>query len=241
MGTVLLRDDSGMTLTELLVAMVILAVIMSTFFLLYFALSTSASNSGALSKDQGQVRNVMQVLEADLRSSDPLTLVPASFTSDPAGTSNSGTNGTSSTDIVAMYSSDDRYSPCGSAATSPSPPSPYLSQYFSANVIWAFDPAAHTLTRYSYCSSAWEAGMTLSDVASPAATMFTVAQTSLPSAQQQPLPTSTTVVNQSTPVCGTSITISIEVKSKAQQIPLRTRAVITLTNQQAVALIGCAP
>lgn len=242
---ILCRGDEGMTLVELLVAMAIMLVIMAAFFALYFGLSGSASNTVAYSHQQSNVRNVMRVLEADLRSADPLTLVPATFTSDPNGSSAVGTSGTTSTDIVAMYEAKDRYSPCSGGSTTTNSnyqsPSPFVASAFMANVIWAYDPVAGTLTRYSDCSGSWTAGMELGDVTTAAKTMFTASSVYSSQTQITSVPTisGTTMVGQVAPLCGTSVRAVIKVSNKGQQIPFRVRVVVPLPNQTAVQSEAC--
>jgi prepilin-type N-terminal cleavage/methylation domain-containing protein len=224
-------DDAGMSLVELLVSMAIILVIVAAFAFLYLALSSSATDTGYLSQSQGTVRNVVRVLEADLRSADPLLLVPSSFTADP--------NGPANTDVVALYTPDDRYSPCTRTTGSSIPPSPFVAQTFTANVIWAYDPVARTLTRYSYCSGAWTPAMTLSNTATQRATpsMFTPSQDT-GSGTQVAIPTAT-IVNQSTPVCATSVTISIQVQAKGQSTVFRTRTAVPLENAASATGFGC--
>lgn len=248
------RGDDGLTLVELLVAMALLLVVMASFFVLYGILSGAASNVVPFSQEQGTVRNVMRALEADLRSADPLVLVPSSFTADPNGVTNPGPSGTGPTDVVAMYEEKDSFSPCGSSSTTttttvasstttqPSVPQSYVAGPTSANVIWAFDPTTQILTRYSYCasglSSGWVAGISLPNLRNSSGTMFQVAQDNT-SSTQITTPTSTTVPNQAAPVCGTSITVVITVKTKQEQTPFRARVVVPLTNQPAVAAQAC--
>jgi prepilin-type N-terminal cleavage/methylation domain-containing protein len=240
--------DDGLTLIELLVTMLIMLAVMGAFLIMFVSLNSSATSTTALSQSQGQVRNIMRILEADLRSSDPLLLVPASFTSggyDPGAITSPGAQGISPTDVVALYSIYDSYSPCRTSQ-SPNPPSPYQPQTYTPNVIWALNATNKTLTRYSLCNAIWTPDEVLRNVTTPragtgsgATGMFTVAQdfTSTGSTlNQQPLPANST---QSTPVCGTSITISIEVTGVKRGTPFRVRAVITLTNQPAASPFGC--
>ncbi len=242
------RNDSAFSLVELLVTMSILLIVTAIVAMIYGPLSSQATNTTNLAQNEGRVRNVVRVLEADLRSADPLLLVPSSFTADPDGTSNPGSYGTSPTDIVAMYEPTDRYSPCpGSPPSSSSAvPTPFEEQPFAANVIWAYDPGpganAGTLIRYSYCaasSSPWTPGVELRDVVNAPASMFTLAQTSSPPALQSQTPTSTTIPNQAAPACGRVERIYIQVRSSAERTPYTIRSAIDLPNQVAVQTGAC--
>jgi hypothetical protein len=239
--------------------MTILLIIMAAFFLMYFAFAQSGANTLSYAHQQGEVRSVVRILEADLRSADPLTTVPASFTSAvtlPAGTVTSGgTTGTSPTDVIAMYTTDDRYSPCAAGTTTTTAvPSPFLSSPFSANVVWAYNSAAQTLTRYSYVtpnSSAstticknggWIAdGVVLDDVTNAHGTMFTISQSTSLADPQATVPTSTTVPNQAAPACGAavSILISVQNKSVGEQLAFSERTSLPLPNQIAVQGQAC--
>ncbi|MHB1510490.1 MAG: PilW family protein [Acidimicrobiales bacterium] len=242
------RGDSAFSLVELLVTMSILLIVTAIVAMIYGPLSSQATNTTNLAQNEGRVRNVVRVLEADLRSADPLLLVPSSFTADPDGTSASGTYSTSPTDIVAMYEPTDRYSPCPAPppSTSSAVPTPFEESPFAANVIWAYDPGpganAGTLIRYSYCpssSSLWTPGLVLRDVVNAPATMFALTQTSLPLSLQSPTPTSTTIPNQAAPACGRVERIYIQVRSRAERTPYTIRATIDLPNQVAVQPGAC--
>lgn len=239
--------------------MTILLIIMAAFFLMYFAFAQSGANTLSYAHQQGEVRSVVRILEADLRSADPLTTVPASFTSAvtlPAGTVTSGgTTGTSPTDVIAMYTTDDRYSPCPAGTTTTTAvPSPFLSSPFSANVVWAYNSTAETLTRYSYVtpdSSAstmicknggWIAdGVVLDDVINAPGTMFTISQGSSPAESQATVPASTTVTNEAAPACGAtvSVLISVQNKSVGEQLDYSERTSLPLPNQTAVQGQAC--
>lgn len=243
------RDDSAFSLVELLVTMSILLIVTAIVAMIYGPLSSQATNTTDLAQNQGRVRNVVRVLEADLRSADPLLLVPSSFTADPDGTSNSGLYGTKATDIVAMYEPTDRYSPCPGSppSTSSAVPTPFEESPFAANVIWAYDPGpganAGTLIRYSYCagsSSPWTPGVVLRDLVNASASMFTLAQTSSPLSLQSPTPTSTTIPNQSAPACGRVMQVYLQVRSSAERTPYTIRAAVDLPNQVAVQSGACA-
>lgn len=237
-----------MTLVELLVAMVLLAIVMTTFFLAFEAFVGSSTDTIHLSIAQGTARNTMRILEADLRSANPLLLVPASFTEDPNGVSSSGASATSPTDVVAMAEDDDLYSPCPSGA-SPGPvnlPAPYLAQPVGANVVWAYDPGpgpnADTLTRYSYCPAdtpIWVAGPVLRDVVQPSATMFTVSQATATPSAQVTSPSTTVVANQASPVCGSSVDVQVTVTARGQRTALRLAVTIPLPNQAAMRTTAC--
>ena len=228
--------DGGFTLVELLISLSLILVVMGGFFSLFFALTGAANTVGVSTRLQENTRNVVRVLEADVRSADPLTLVPSSFPNDPTGTSNAGPNGTSPTDVIAMYEVSDRYSPCRTTSTVPAVQSPFQILPVAANLVWAFDPVARSLTRYSYCAnSGWTAGMSLPDVVDAGATMFRAAQdTNATPLAQQPLPTSTVVANQSTPVCGVSLAVVVSVKPPRQANSFTVRASLPLENQNFV-------
>src|SRR5690348_14587753 len=98
-----LGDEDGFTLVELLVAMFSMMVLIGGFIYVNLQFSESSTNTQQLTQGAGAARNIVRALEADLRSANPLLLVPSSFTADPNGSSNSGPNGTTPTDIVAMY------------------------------------------------------------------------------------------------------------------------------------------
>jgi Tfp pilus assembly protein PilW len=233
------RDDSGMTLVELLVAMVTTSVVLGVFLLSFTDLNNSATNATGFSQQQGQVRDAMRIMESDIRSSDPLLLVPSSFTLDSNGSSNVGTNGTSATDIIAMYSTDDVFSPCFTGPT-PGEISPFQTTPPAANLIWAYDPVAKTLTRYSYCSGAWTADYKLSNLANAAKTMFQASQQPGATLQTQTAtPSPTTVTNQGAPVCGVNLTVSISAKIKGNTSPFKTHVTIELQNQGSFSGEGC--
>lgn len=252
--------DEGLTLIELLVSMAILAVIMSAFFLFYFSFAQSSTNTVNYSEDQSSVRGVTRILESDIRSADPLTLVPASFlgsVSLPSGTvTSSGTDGTAPTDVLAMYENDDRFTPCSGSGstTTTSVPAPYLSSPFSANVVWAYDKATGTLTRYSYvapdASAATSAcqtggwmtdGVALDHVVNAHGTMFGVSQGSGTAQAQVTTPSSTTVANQAAPACGSTVSVYLELDNKkgGQQISFRARSSLPLPNQSALQPQAC--
>lgn len=247
-------SDEGMTLVELLVSMSILLVVMGSFIGVYFGFSGSSTNTVTYSHEQGTARNVMLVLEADLRSADPLTLVPTSFTSAvslPSGTvTSSGLYGTAPTGVIAMYENSDAYSPCPTTTTTTTTtvPSPFLSNPFSANVVWAYDRADGVLTRYSYVApepnaasstcktGGWLAGMTLDHVANAAGSMFTVSQNASSLRTQVSTPSSTTVANQAAASCGRSVKVFITLldKTAGQQFSFRLETTVPLPNEKAV-------
>lgn len=240
---------AGFSLVELLVTMVILLVVVSILATIYGPLASQSTNTTDFSQNQGRARNVLRVLEADLRSADPLLLVPSSFTADPNGSSNSGTYGTGPTDIIAMYETNDRYSPCPVQAvtsTSAAVPTPFEQQPFAANVIWAFDPGpgadTGTLVRYSYCpqsSPAWSPGIDLRDVVNAGGTMFSLSQGTTPPSQQLPTPSSTTIPNQTSPACGSVMNVFLTLSSRGERTPFILRVAVDLPNQGAVQPGAC--
>ena len=251
-------SDDGMTLVELLVSMSILLVVMGSFIGVYFGFSGSSTNTVSYSHEQGTARNVMLVLEADLRSADPLTLVPSSFTSAeslPPGTvTSSGTYGVSSTDVIAMHEDSDAYSPCPTTTTTTTTvPSPFLSSPFAANVVWAYDRADGVLTRYSYVTpdpnaasstcqtGGWLAGMTLDHVTNAAGTMFTVSQNASVLRTQATTPSTPTVANEAAAACGTSarVVIMLQDRSVGQQFSFRIETTVPLPNETAVSGQAC--
>lgn len=241
--------DEGLTLVELLVTTAAMLVVVGGFLYVNVQFSQSSTNTQQLTQSAGSVRNTVRVLEADLRSADPLLLVPTSFTADPNGSSNAGSFGTTSTDIVAMYEAVDLYASCPgqtTTTTSSTLPTAFEAQVFAANVIWAYDPGpgsqAHTLTRYSYCptSAAWAVDMRLRLVSDQKATMFTVSQGSGTPQAQIPNPSSTSVPNQATPVCGSSVNVAVTVQTpKTQPTPFIVQVAVMLPNQPPVAPEAC--
>jgi type II secretory pathway pseudopilin PulG len=235
-----------MTLVELVVTMAVVLVISVVVLTLYGAFSSTAADSRALSVSQERVHTVMRVLEADVRSANPLLLVPSSFTLDPTAVTSSGASGTTPTDVIAMYETTDSFSPCTHRVSNPSGtvPSPFLPSAVGANVIWAYNPGAHTLTRYSYCaadtSPAWKQSLVLFNVVNAKGTMFTISQNgaSVVGTQTQ-TPTTTTVTNQAAPVCGTSLTISVRTKARTQVIPYAVQLAVALPNETGVEAQAC--
>lgn len=240
--------DAGMTLVELLVTMALLAVVTTVVLSLYHAFSSSAVDSRTLSVSEERLHGVMRILEADVRSADPLLVVPSSFTLDPSppAVTSSGTAGTTPTDVIAMQESQATFSPCSNPppATVGTVPSPFLPSPMSANLIWAYDPTNHSLTRYSYCANdsppAWEPGIKLLDVVDPAGTMFQVHQDlTTYSGTQATTPPSTTVVNQAAPACATSLGIDVTTRSNGQAISYAVDLAVSLPNQGAVEVQAC--
>ncbi|MCU1493074.1 MAG: hypothetical protein JWO62_838, partial [Acidimicrobiaceae bacterium] len=94
-----LRDDAGMTLVELVVTMALLLLVTTLVLTVYRVFSSSAADSRTLSVSQERVHSVLRILEADVRSANPLLLVPSSFTLDPSppAVTSTGASGTSST------------------------------------------------------------------------------------------------------------------------------------------------
>lgn len=247
-----------MTLVELLVSLALLTIIMGAFFLVYFSFAGSSTNTVNYSQEQGTVRNAVRILEADLRSSDPLTVVPSSFTSAvtlPSGTvTSSGTNGTTPTDVIAMYENNDLYAACPTTTTTTTTvPSPFLSTPYSANVVWAYNSTAATLTRYSYVAAnsgasssvcktgGWITdGVTLSHVVNSHGTMFTISQGGS-ALTQATTPTSTTVTNQAAAACGTSVSVQIVDKNtkQGQQFSFVVQTTVPLSNQTALQTQAC--
>ncbi len=233
-----------MTLVELTVTMAILLIVMGAFLSLFGAFSSSASNSRTLTAGQENAHTTLRILQADLRSADPLLLVPSSFTLDPSGSSAVGANGTSGVDVVAMYETVDTYNPCSTATTTTTTtttlPSPFLSSAFAPNVIWAYSPAAGTLTRYSLCSATWTPVVSLSNLANPTQPMFQVAQDGSSASSPQTTTTSvTTVPNQAAPSCGSSIAVYFKVKAQAQATAFTVRLNVPLPNQTGVVSQAC--
>jgi hypothetical protein len=237
-----------MTLVELLVTMALLTVVTTVVLSLYHAFSSSAFDSRTLSVSEERLHGVMRILEADVRSADPLLVVPSSFTLDPSppAVTSSGTTGTTPTDVIAMQESQATFSPCTNPppATAGTVPSPFLPSPTSANLIWAYDPTTHSLTRYSYCANdsppAWEPGIDLLDVVDPAGTMFQVHQdVATYSGTQATTPSSTTVVNQAAPACATSLGIDVTTRSNGQAISYSVELAVSLPNQGAVEVQAC--
>lgn len=234
-----------MTLVELLVTMALLAVVTTVVLSLFHAFSSSAADSRTLSVSEERLHGVMRILEADVRSADPLLVVPASFTLDPSppAITSSGTTGT---DVIAMQESQATFSPCANPppATAGTVPSPFLPSPTGANLIWAYDPTTHSLTRYSYCANdnppAWEPGTSLLDVVNPAGTMFQVHQdVAAYSGTQATTPSSTTVVNQAAPACATSLGIDVTTRASGQAISYSIELAVSLPNQGAVEVQAC--
>lgn len=233
------RDDSGTTLVELLVTLAIFSVVIASVFEIFGVFSFSSTSTRTLTFSQENVHTVLRILEADVRSADPLLLVPSSFTADPSGSSAVGANGTNPVDVIAMQEDNDAFSACSGASstTSTSLPSPFLSTPTSANVIWAYSPTTGTLSRYSYCTSSatWTAGMTLTHLANATQTMFQAAQDGATSVlPQAPTPSPTTVTNQGAPLCGESLLIVLVDKARSQSIPFVIRQSVQLPNQTGV-------
>jgi prepilin-type N-terminal cleavage/methylation domain-containing protein len=255
-----------MSLIELLVAMAILLVIMASFYTLFFGFWGSSRNSISLSQEQGTVRNTVRILSADLRSADPLTLVPSTFTSAvslPAGTvTDPGTTGTNPTDVIAMYENTDRYAPCATSTTTTSVPTPFSSSTFQANVVWAYNWKKGTLTRYSYVAAdskastatcragGWLRGPSLSDVVNSVGTMFTVSQscslttttsTSTCPQSQASSPSTTTASNNNPAAawCGNTVNIFIKSKQSGQTGTFSISEAVPLPNQASVTSEAC--
>jgi len=230
--------EAGFTLVELVIAMTLVLVIMAAFFLMFFSFGSSGTSSADLSEVQGSARNVIDVLEADLRSADPLVGVPTSFTADPAAVPG---------DVVAMVELTDRYSPCPSAtttvATSPTSvsglPSPYLSSSYVANVVWADDTSTRTLTRYSYadCNGVpgWYPDLVLRDVLDPPGTTFALTS----AGTQASGSAASSVSGSSSPACASAVTVTLELRKPGGSSTFRVRLVVPLPNQQAVEVQAC--
>jgi type II secretory pathway pseudopilin PulG len=246
--------ESGFTLVETLVTVVLIVSMMAGVFVMYFGFSTSAASTNQYTQEQEQTLTVARVLQADVRSADPLLLVPSSFGLDPNGISVSGGSGTSATDVIALYEVNDRYSPCrpATAASDPPPYTPFQSPPIAANVVWAYDPGgagpdpdAGTLVRYSYCAStsSWLPSEVLSHVvngAGAASAPFQVSQDTSPTpATQLTIPASTTVVNQSVPVCGSALQIVVEDQLSKQAPVFTFRASGPLENQADFGFVAC--
>lgn len=237
-GRVASGREAGFTLVELVIAMALVLVIMAAFFLMFFSFGSSGTSSADLSEVQGSARNVIDVLEADLRSADPLVEVPASFAADPTAVPG---------DVVAMVELTDRYAPCPSATTTVATslsslsglPSPYLSSSYVANVVWADDTSTRTLTRYSYadCNGVpgWYPDLVLRDVVDPPGTTFTLTS----AGTQASASAASSVSGSSTPACATAVTVTLELRKPKASSAFRVRLVVPLPNQKAVEVQAC--
>lgn len=242
------RDDRGFTLVEMLVAMTTLLIIVVSFSFLYYSFQTLGFNTTGYAEAQGTERTVIRILEADARSADPLTLVPATFTQDPAGARNS--------DVIGMFEQVDTYatSPSGggvcpgggttTVATTTSLPAPFASGNVIANVVWAYDPTAGTVTRYSWCTSTngWRADdVVLKGVSNASGTMFKfVAPSSSATSQITTPPTSTSNPNSAAPACAASLDVLVTTKTVKGGFPFTVQVNVVLPNQPGVLAQGCA-
>lgn len=247
--------DDGVTLIELLVALSLITVVMIGFFVMFLAFANSATGTRQYTFAQEQSLTVVRVLEADVRSADPL-LVASPFggsgavSLDRNGTASAGPNGVGKTDVIAMYETNDRYSPCFSGTVTPPPFTPFTAAVaaFSANVVWAYDPGpganAGVLTRYSYCPAAspqWQRTLTLRGVTNTGGTMFQVAQDTsggqpLPQAS---IPSPTSVPNQSVPVCGNSLQIVVKTQNGKNSAVFTARGHVPLENEGDYEFVAC--
>lgn len=243
------RGDRGTSLVELCVALAVQAALIGGLVGFFSSTSSTAASAHALTASQQSVHAVMTVLEADVASADPLTLVPASFTADPAGSSSSGSAGTSPTDIVAMVESPDLQSACppassttsSSSTTTTMPPSPFEQSVTSANVVWAYDPASGQLTRYSWCASGgtWRPGLAIGGIVDPAKTMFQAIQLGAATHAQVPTPSSTTVPNEAAPVCASALRIVIDTRASSHAAGFEVMTTVQLANQAGVIGQAC--
>lgn len=219
------RTDEGFTLVEMLIAMAISIVILTAFIFAFIAFGVSATGTRTLGESQGATANALAVLEADLRSADPLMEVPAGF---PLAAGQ-----TAGPDAIALHEALDFFSPCQKGELNsdvpldldPVPATP------PPNVIWSYTPATGTLSRWSYCSSEWTRdSVSLHGVVNPAGVIFhVIPPASAPNSQ---------ITSGATdlPVCATGVTIQIEVKVKQQTAPFDVRVTVPLPNQTAPAI-----
>lgn len=240
----LLRDE-GFTLVEMLIAMAMMLLLMGAFFLMFFAFSHSEQGTQALSNSQSQSRLTLQLLEADLRSADPLMDVPMSLLD-----TYPQYDGLPTSDAVAMFETVDLDEPCvpaSSTSTTTTLPSIYQDSSAVANVVWAYEPPtagqSGVLTRYSYLNcgsgSAWVVDTSLANVANgslvPPKSVFTV----IPPAGQ--IPNSGTLTGSLSPACavGIEVRLDIEAPHQSQPGPFDDSVEIPLPNQPAVEAQAC--
>lgn len=236
------REDAGITLVEVLVAMTLIVAVMAAFFLIFLSFSRSATSTRQYTQQQQASLGVLRVMQADVRSANPLVLVPSSFTLDP--------NGTAPGQVVALDEVNDRFSPCRPAAPvpNPAPVTPFTVSTTSivANLVWAYDPGprlsggpadpnAGTLIRYSYCpgdTPVWQRSLVLGNVVgNTGTTIFTVSQDVSGGLPQATIPPATTIANQSVPVCANSLRIVVQARASAQAPVFTFATAVPLENQ----------
>lgn len=227
--------DGGMTLVELSVAMLVMALVITGFSFAYLGLNRSGQGTTQLTESQGSTRTVVRVLEADLRSADPLELPQSvslgSFV--PPGTGDE--------DYLVMFEASDPFSPCKTTPVPPSVPSgsvPIVSVE-APNLVWSYSAATGTLTRWSYvdCGSGakWQSGLKLQNVIDPAGTMFLLTGTG---------PQQTSMVTglsgqAALAVCATGVKVHIQTTTKGQTTPFKLDVTVPLANEPSVEAQAC--
>jgi hypothetical protein len=213
--------------------MTVISVVLAGFMFMYLSLNRSGQGTTQLTASQSSTRTVVRVLEADVRSADPLE-VPSSAQNITAGTF----PGTADTDYIAMFESADPFSPCKTTPTPPSVPSGSLPMVVlqAPNVVWSYSPATGRLTRWSYvdCGSGakWYAGMYLGNVVDPAGTAFLVlgAGTQI----------TTGVTGQAAlPLCASGVKVRIQTATKGQTTAFKLDVTLPLPNEQSVEAPAC--
>jgi hypothetical protein len=223
-----------MTLVELSVAMVVMTGVLIGFMFMYLMLNRSGQGTTQLTASQSSTRLVERVLEADIRSADPLeypqlaaNITPGQFP------------GTADTDYVAMFETIDGYSPCQTTPTPPSVPTgplPFVTVE-EPNVVWSYAASTGILTRWSYVSCgagspSWHSGLQLRNVIDPAGTMF-----SLTGVGTQ---TATTVAGEvAVPSCADAVSVNMKTTTRSQTTPFKLNVTLPLPNQQSVEDQAC--
>lgn len=226
------RGDAGMTLVELLVAMSILVVVVTAFTFMYVALNRSGIGTGQLTASQSSARVVVRVLEADIRSADPLIL-PQSVS-----LGNLPVSGAEDADYVVMFEASDPFSPCKTTPVPPSVPDgsvPYV-VVPTPNVAWTYNHSTGILTRWSYadCGSGakWHQGMQLQNVVTPAGQTFFITGAG---AQITAMLSGVAAL----PVCATGMRIRVQTTTKAQTTPFKLDVTLPLPNSGSVEAEAC--
>lgn len=225
-----------MTLVELLVAMSILVVVITGFTFMYISLNRSGIGTTQLTASQSSARVVVRVLEADIRSADPLIL-PQSVS-----LGNLPVSGTPDADYIVMFEATDSFSPCKTTPVPPSVPDgsePYV-VVPTPNLAWVYTPGqaggTGTLTRWSYvdCGSGakWQPGMQLQNVVTPAGQTFLLTGTG---------PQITTMLSgvAALPVCATGVRIRVQTTTKSQTTPFKLDVTLPLPNSGSVEAEAC--
>jgi prepilin-type N-terminal cleavage/methylation domain-containing protein len=227
--------ESGMTLIEMIVAMLIMAALLAGFSFMYLAYSRSGEGTTQLTASQGSTRTVVRVLEADLRSADPLEL---------PGTVSLGSltpPGAGDQDYLVMFEPTDAFAPCKTTPVPPAVPSGSLPVVLvpAPNVVWSYSKATGVLTRWSYvnCGSGaqWRAGMTLRNIVDAAGTMFLLTGTG---SQVPSIPTGETG-QAAVAVCATGVKIRIQTSTKSQTTPFKLDVTVPLPNETSVEGQAC--